>query len=152
MHELKLPSFEFWHIGNIKDEMKPFIKKYKTDKIILKGHKQQNELFKYYSQGSVFVMPSIQEGMANVQLQAMACGLPLICTTNTGGEDIIENGKEGFIIPIRDVNAIKNKIYYLYNNPNISKQMGISAKKKVSSAFTWDEYGNEIVKKYEKIL
>jgi len=116
------------------------------------GHIPQKELYKYYSQGSVFVMPSIEEGLAMVQPQAMACGLPVICTTNTGGEDIIRNGKDGFIIPIRDIEALKEKLVYLYENPEICRQMGQSAKERVKSGFTWDDYGEKIVNEYEKIL
>ena len=152
-YELNLPNAEVWHLGSIKDEIKPYLDKYKTDKWILKGHKPQSELYKYYSQGTLFIMPSIQEGLAMVQAQAMACGLPLICTTNTGGEDLItKNGKEGFIIPIRDVEALKEKILYLYENQNIAKEMGQEAKKTVLDGFTWDDYGEKIVSEYERIL
>jgi glycosyltransferase involved in cell wall biosynthesis len=152
-YELNLPDAEVWHLGKVNDEIKPFLDKYKTDKWILKGHKPQNELYKYYSQGSVFVLPSLEEGLAMVQAQAMACGLPLICTTNTGGEDFIsEDGKEGFVIPIRDVEALKEKILYLYENQDICYEMGQKAKKRISSGFTWDDYGKKIVSEYERIL
>jgi len=152
-YELNLPNVEVWHLGSINDEIKPFLDKYKTDKWILKGHKPQNELYKYYSQGSVFVLPSLEEGLAMVQAQAMACGLPLICTTNTGGEDFIsKNGKEGFVIPIRDVEALKEKILYLYENQDICYQMGQEAKKTISTGYTWDDYGDKIVNKYKEIL
>ncbi|HIE58654.1 MAG TPA: glycosyltransferase, partial [Hydrogenothermaceae bacterium] len=115
--------------------------------------KPQNELYKYYSQGSIFVLPSLEEGFAMVQFQAMACGLPLICTTNTGGEDLItKNGEEGFVIPIRNVEAIKEKILYLYNNQNICKDMGQKAKKKIEKGFSWDDYGNRYIKNLEKIM
>ncbi len=97
-------------------------------------------------------MPSIQEGMAMVQLQAMACGLPLITTTNTGGDDLItRNGEEGFVIPIRDVEAIKEKILYLYENQDIAKEMGEKAKKKVENGFTWDDYGDKYIVNLNKV-
>ncbi len=151
--ELNLPNAEVWHLGRVNNEIKPFLDKYKTDKWILKGHIPQKELYKYYSQGSVFILPSLEEGLAMVQAQAMACGLPLICTTNTGGEDFItKNGEEGFIIPIRDVEALKEKILCLYENQDICKEMGQKAKRRVSSGFTWDDYGDKMVKKYKKIL
>lgn len=149
--ELKLPNAELLLIGRITDEIKPFFKKYEgLFKWIV--FKAQNELNKYYCQGSVFIIASIEEGMAMVQAQAMACGLPLICTTNTGGEDLIENGKEGFVIPIRDVEALKEKILFLYENPEICQQMGLAAGKKVQQQFTWDHYGKKIVQEYERIL
>jgi len=124
----------------------------KNSKITYIGHIPQKELFKYYSQSSVFVIMSIEEGLALVQPQAMACGLPVIYTVNTGGEDIVRDGTDGFVIPIRDVEALKEKILYLYNNPEICRKMGESAKERVSNGFTWDDYGNKIISAYQKVL
>ncbi len=148
--ELNLDNSEFWHIGAIGSEMKPWIDKHKNKKIKYLGSKPQTELFKYYSQGSVFVLPSIQEGLAMVQLQAMACELPLICSTNTGGDDLItEDGKEGFVIPIRDIESIKEKIMYLYENPELCKEMGKNAAKRVKNGFSWEDYGDRY---YDNLL
>lgn len=152
VHELDLPGFEFWHMGGIASEMRPYIEKYRSNKTIFHGHKPQKELYLYYSQGSAFCMPSVQEGLAMVQVQALACGLPLICTTNTGGEDLITDGIEGFVIPIRDVEAIKEKIVYLYEHPDICKAMGSAAQQKVQSGLSWDDYGRHMIKEYERIL
>ena len=58
----------------------------------------------------------------------------------------------GFIIPIRNNNSLKEKLLYFYQNPAICQQMGQSAKKRVSSGFTWDGYGNKIIKAYEHAL
>jgi len=58
-------------------------------------------------------MISLQEWLPMVIPQAMACGLPVICTANTGGEDIVRDGVDGFIIPIRDVEALKQSFFYL---------------------------------------
>jgi len=149
--ELNLPNSELMLIGSLNDEIKPFFKKYKG-KFKWLGHIPQRELYKYYSQGSVFVLNSVEDGFGMVIIQAMACGLPLICTTNTGGEDIIRDAKDGFVIPIRDVETLKEKIFYLYQNPEICRQMGQSAKQRVSSGFTWDDYGDKIIQAYQSIL
>ncbi len=149
--ELKLPNSELFLIGSINNEIKPFFKKYEGGFRYI-GHVPQSELHKYYSQGSVFAMMSIEEGLAMVQPQAMACGLPIICTTNTGGEDIVRDGKDGFIIPIRDTEKLKEKLVYFYENPEIRATMGKSAKERVSSGFTWDDYGLRMIGEYERIM
>ncbi|MEK7144171.1 MAG: glycosyltransferase family 4 protein [Patescibacteria group bacterium] len=149
--ELNLPNSELMLVGAINDEIKPFFKKY-SGKFNYIGKVPQKELYKYYSQSSVFVMMSIEEGLAMVQPQAMACGLPVICTTNTGGEDIVRDGKDGFIIPIRDTEALKEKLVYLYESPKIRESMGQSAKERVSGGFTWDDYGEKMVREYERII
>lgn len=149
--ELNLPNSELMLLGTLNKEMAPFFDRYAgTFRHV--GHVPQRELYKYYSQGSVFVLPSLEEGLAMVQPQAMACGLPVIATTNTGGEDIIRDGVDGFIIPIRNVEKIKEKILYLYEHPEERNKMAISAKERVSSGFTWTDYGNRIVAAYEKTL
>ncbi|MFH1645431.1 MAG: glycosyltransferase family 4 protein [Candidatus Omnitrophota bacterium] len=149
--ELDLENAELMLIGGITDEIRPFFKKF-AGKFKWVGIKPQSELYKYYSQGSLFVMPSIEEGLAMVQAQAMACGLPLLCTTNTGGEDLIREGTDGFVVPIRDVGALKEKILLMYENPLRCKEMGQSAKHRVKKEFSWQEYGQRIVSVYSKIL
>ena len=149
--ELNLPNSELLLMGALTDEIKPFLKKYKGSFNCI-GHKQQSELYKYYSQGSVFVMPSIEEGLARVLPQAMSCGLPIIATPNTGSEDIIRDNIDGFIIPIRNTEKLKEKILYLYENPEICKTMGQSAKERVSNGFTWDDYGDKMIKEYSRII
>ncbi len=149
--ELQLSNAELILIGSMNDEMKPFLEKYKGTYNWI-GHKPQSELYQYYSKGSVFILPSLEEGLAMVQLQAMACGLPIICTTNTGGEDIVRDGIDGFIIPIRDVEELKEKIVYLYEHPDICREMGQSAKTRVQNGFTWDDYGKKMIAAYQKII
>ena len=151
--ELDIEGAELWLIGGIDPTMKSYIQGFLSDNIIYKGSFPQSELYTLYSQGSVFCMPSIQEGMAMVQLQAMACGLPLICSEATGGEDILSgDGEEGFVVPIRSISALKEKILYLYNNPKICTAMGNKAKARVSSGFTWDDYGDRALKNYKYVL
>jgi len=151
-YELNLLDTELWLIGTMSEDIIPFLKKYNNGRILCKGPYPQKELYKYYSQGSVFILMSIEEGFSNVIVQAMACGLPAICTTNTGGEDIIRNGIDGFIIPIRNVDALKEKIVYLYRYPQVSKEMGKQARKRVESSFTWQHYGDRIIEIYRRIL
>ncbi len=150
--ELNLPDAELWLIGKISEEIRPFLRKYDNGKVFCMGPFIQNQMYRYYSQGSVFILMSIEEGLAVVQLQAAACGLPIICTTNTGGEDIVRDGIDGFVIPIRDVAALKQKLAYLYKNPGICLDMGRSILKRVSDNFTWDSYGENIVKSYRNVL
>jgi glycosyltransferase involved in cell wall biosynthesis len=149
--ELRLSRAELWLIGSISDSMKPFLKKY-TGNYTWLGHKPEKELYRFYSQGSVFVIPTLQEGLAMVQVQAMACGLPVISTTNSGGEDIIDEGKEGFIIPICDLDSLKERLSYLYQNQEICREMGAAALAKAKDKFSWDDYGDVIIEKYRRIV
>ncbi|MBD1152592.1 glycosyltransferase family 4 protein [Pelagibacterales bacterium SAG-MED22] len=151
-YELNLSNCELWHLGNLSKDIKPFLKKYKHPNWIFKGHQPQKELYKFYSQGNVFVFPSLQDGFGMVVPQAMACGLPVVCTTNTGAGDLIMDGEEGFVIPTQNVEKIKEKINYLYSNRDKCNEMGQKAKKKVSTNFTWDDYGKRYINNLKEII
>lgn len=149
--ELKLPNAELCLVGRQLDEVKPFFDQYRGSYRWL-GQQPQAELSRFYSQGSVFVLMSIEEGLAMVLAQAMACGLPIICTPNTGGEDIVRDGVDGFIVPPRDVEALREKLTFLYEHPEALARMSQSAQERVKTGFSWDDYGTKMIKAYQKIL
>ena len=152
-NDLNLKNSELLIIGNIDNELIPKIKKYFLNKkIIFKKPVRQFELSKYYSISNIFVTCSLEEGLSMVQLQAMACFLPIICTKNSGGEEIVDHNVNGYIVPTRDINILKKKILFLYNNPSVCKEMGIEAEKKVRNNFSWEIYGKNVIQTYQKIL
>jgi glycosyltransferase involved in cell wall biosynthesis len=149
--ELKLPNSELLLIGPVTDEIRPFLARY-AGTYRRMDYQPLDRLHEVYSQGSVFAIASIEEGLALVQAQAMACGLPLVATTNTGAEDIARDGVDGFIVPIRDVEALKLRLAQLHESPGMRAQMGESARRRVSTGFTWDDYGGRMIAAYERIL
>lgn len=151
-YELNLPDAELWLVGSLDSELEPFLAKYQSDRIILKGKQPQNQLHWFYSQCSVFCIASIEDGLAMVIPQAMACGLPIIYTTNTGGEDIVRDGVDGFCVPIRDVEALKEKILFFYENPEQQTEMGNSALAQARKSLSWGDYGQRIVNAYSELL
>jgi glycosyltransferase involved in cell wall biosynthesis len=106
----------------------------------------------YYSQGSVFVLPSIEEGLALVLSQAMACGLPIIATPNTGAEELITDGREGFIIEARSPQAIQEKIIFLYERPDIRDEMARAALARSNHLGGWESYGKKMMDVYSIAL
>jgi glycosyltransferase involved in cell wall biosynthesis len=151
-NELKLPGAELWLIGSLTEEIRPILQRFASSHIRHLGPFPEPELHKYYSQGSVFCLNSIEDGFGMVLVQAMACGLPVITTTNTGGADAVREGRDGFIIPIRDVAALKEKILYFYENPEAGRSMGEAARERVQAGFTWAEYGARIIAGYRRVL
>ncbi len=92
----------------------------------------------------VFVLPSIVEGRALVQQEALACGLPLIVTANAGGEDLIEEEATGFLVPIRSPERIAERISWLADHREILAGMRSRAREKAAE-YTWERYGEKIV-------
>ena len=92
----------------------------------------------------ILVLPSIVEGCALVQQEALSCGLPIMITRNTGGEDLIDEEKTGFLVPIRQPSKIAEKLEWLLDNKSALTEMGISSKKK-SLKYMWSAYANAIL-------
>jgi glycosyltransferase involved in cell wall biosynthesis len=151
-YELDLPDSELWLIGSMDDGVVQYFKKYNNGRVMHKGPYLQSELYKYYSQGSIFSINSVEEGLGMVVLQAMACGLPVLCSDNTGGKDFITPGIDGFVVPTGDVEVLKEKILYFYENLELCKVMGKAALEKVASGFSWDDYGKRYLENLKQII
>jgi glycosyltransferase involved in cell wall biosynthesis len=87
----------------------------------------------------VFVFPSLFEGFGLVLLEAMAMGLPIITTAHTAGPDLIDEGVEGFIVPIRSAEAIAEKLELLRSDRALSEEIGKKARAR-AALFTWERY------------
>jgi alpha-maltose-1-phosphate synthase len=108
-------------------------------------------LNQYYTAANVLVFPSLVEGFGLVLLEAMACGIPVITTTNTAGPDILTDGVEGFIVPIRDVEALKEKLEWCYRHPHSLAEMGRAARRKAEQ-LTWGLYRQKLTTRVQEIL
>ena len=151
--ELNLDDSRLLMVGNIEKELFPFLKPFFFNpNIIFQKHVNQKKLRSFYNNSNLFVTSSLEEGLAVVQIQAMACGLPLICTPNSGGEELIEEGKNGFVCPIRDKDYLKNKIIYFYNNREKLKIFGKNSNYKAKNYFSWDKYSQDIYEEYKKLI
>ena len=152
-NELNLDDSKLLMVGNIEKELFPFLKPFFLNpNIIFQKHVNQKKLRSFYNNSNLFVTSSLEEGLAVVQIQAMACGLPLICTPNSGGEELIEEGKNGFVCPIRDKDYLKNKIIYFYNNREELKIFGKNSNYKAKNYFSWDKYSQDIYEEYKKLI
>lgn len=92
----------------------------------------------------LLVLPSIVEGRALVQQEAMACGLPVIATRNAGADDLITDGETGFLVPIRSPEALAEKISWCASNREATYGMGIAAQSRAAQ-LTWRGYGEKVL-------
>jgi glycosyltransferase involved in cell wall biosynthesis len=99
----------------------------------------------------VLVLPSIEDGFGLVMAEAMACGCPVIASTNTGGADLFADGKEGFLVPIRDPQAIADKMQTLVDDPALRGRMSAAARSRVSQIGGWSDYGDRWVDLLEQL-
>ncbi len=149
--KLKLPNAELVFIGSLSEEMVPILKKYEGLYKNL-GTLSHKEIVENLSRSSVFVMTSVEEGCAFAPIEAMSCGVPVILSTNTGSGELVTEGKEGFIIPIRQPDVLAEKILQLYNDREMAAGMGKNARKLATSSLNWEQYATQLISVYEKIL
>lgn len=149
---LDLPNSELWLIGPRTGDTDTILARYDSPRIQVKGVYREWDLHKAYSQGSMFCLPSIEEGLAMVQAQAMACGLPLVCTEAAGGQAFVRDGEDGFVIPMRSADAIAEKISLFHADQDRARAMGESARKRISENFTWHHYGDRIEAAYQGLI
>ena len=145
-------DIELLCVGDIDPEITDIVKNFKKNpKITFLDAQKQKNLIKYYNSSDIFILPSIEEGLAMVQLQALACGVPVISTKNSGAEDIIKEQVNGMTIEPFSSNDIKKKIIYFIDNKNL---LGKYSDKALESSknFTWEIYSKKLIKIYEDIL
>ncbi len=99
----------------------------------------RSELYSLFRKVSVLVLPSLCEGFAFVILEAMANGLPVITTPNSGCDKFVEDGVNGWIVPIRDVNALAGRMQECLDRPERLREMGEASRRK-AAAWTWSDY------------
>lgn len=144
-------KIELWLVGPVQADAAPFLRKY-SDVITFVGRKSPAEIHTLLQQSDVMVLASVEEGLARAILEAMAVGLPVIVTPNTGGDDVIIDGTNGIIVPIRDSLAITDRLQELLDSPDLRESMGIQARTTVVEGFTWAHYGARTVEAYKALV
>jgi alpha-maltose-1-phosphate synthase len=106
-------------------------------------HVARRELPELYADADAFVLPSLVEGFALTALEAMACGLPVVVSTHTFGRDLIADGLDGFVVPIRDTSALTERLAALASSRDLRESMGRAARQRAEE-FTWTKYGDTV--------
>ncbi len=97
------------------------------------------DLIALYRSHHLFAMPSLVEGFGLVYQEALAEGLPVLCTTNTGGADIITHGQEGFVIPPGNAEAIADCIDHCLSGVELLPRMSDRARQN-ARVWTWERF------------
>jgi glycosyltransferase involved in cell wall biosynthesis len=117
----------FRMVGNIRLPEAP--RRELAETVELVGSVPRGDILKHFSWADVFLLPSICEGSATAVYEAMATGLPIVCTPNTGS--IVRHEVDGFIVPLRDVDAIVRALDALANDRDMREVLGRNARSRV---------------------
>jgi len=123
------------------------------DSVFLLGHvHQRTRLISYYQHCMMYVHPSHYEGLPTSLLEAMACGRPVIAAAVSGNLDIIENQKNGLLVPPHQPEQLADAILNLIAKPTLAQQMGIEARATVCNHYSWDVVGKRYLQEYQVLL
>lgn len=123
--------------------------RYAFPNVHLVGVVSQDELKEYLKNADIYVFPSLCEGCAQSGMEALAAGLPVITTRESGLP--IEHGQTGFVIPSKNELAIADAVVNMMADSALRYRIGRNAAE-MMTRYTWDNYAKEVCKLYESLL
>lgn len=144
---LSLPNAELVLIGPMADGSE-LLEEYK-DLYSYHPFMHHEALANAYRNADVFVFPSYLDSWAQTVVEAMACGTPAIVSEHTGAKDAVKQGG-GFVVPVGDIAALKEKMLYCYQNPEEVKDLGKTAAK-IATQYTTENYHQQVIEAVNKI-
>jgi len=151
-NRLALPNAELLLVGEIKPEMNSLLRRYADSAVRLTGVVTSRRLVDLYRDSDVFVFPSVNEGLAQVLLEAMSSGLPVIASDHSGADDLVTEGTEGLILPVRNVDRLSEAISWCYRHRDETLAMGRAARVKIESQFTLEHYNQRQIDLYKSLV
>lgn len=112
------------------EELKPYI-----DDGSVEYFGEQDDVYPYLAQCTVFVLPSYREGTPKSVLEAMACGKAIVTTDAPGCRETVTDGVNGFLVPVKNCDALVEKMLLLYGKPSMCERMGKESRRIVEQKF-----------------
>ncbi|CAF0694360.1 glycosyltransferase family 4 protein [Candidatus Methylacidithermus pantelleriae] len=147
---LGLKNAELLFFGTVDHEMVPVLERYRGQ-FRHGGSCSFDQVNEVYNRASVFALASIEDGFSLAVLEAMASGLPVIVTENTGAADMVDPGVNGFVVPIRSPERIGEAIEKLYRDPDRRRWMGENAARKAREKMSWEAYARRLIEWYKRV-
>lgn len=147
VRRLKLPNSELVLVGRIVGSaaaLAPYADVFRHVR-----HVPYHEVHRLFADADLFVYPSLHEGSAFATYEALASGLPVIATPNTGS--VVRDGVDGYLVPPRDVEALMARIERLYRDPTLRAQMAAQARERALE-FTWAAYRERLADLFDGFI
>jgi glycosyltransferase involved in cell wall biosynthesis len=144
-----IPDAELILIGGA-DEFGRELLRDLPDNVTHMGYVSWPMLQSRFDVADVFLFPSLAEGSALVNYQALASGLPVITTPNAGS--VVRDGVDGFLVPARDVSALTNRMRQISADADLRLQLGANAAARIANGFTWTHYRARVAAVYNALV
>lgn len=121
------------------------------DKVVFLGAVPHDKVLEHYQKANVFVLPSLNEGMSNTMLEALACGLPIVATDTGGTKEMVRDGQNGLIVKMKDSHDLVEKIEKIMLDQQLEKKMGATSRL-MAEQLSWGKVAGQYVDLYEKTI
>lgn len=149
-------NVEFWIVGGL-DDHPDAITKEEMDAVCdgryIKWLGRRENVKETLRQCHIFAFPSYyMEGLPKSLIEACAIGRPIITTDNIGCKDVVSDGENGFLVPVKDATALAHKIKVLIDNPELRLKMGLAAREKAEKEFSVDDVIKKHLEIYQELV
>ena len=134
--------------GSARPALESLVKERGLDgKVIFLGRIPREETASYYQEASLFVLPSLNEGMSNAMLEALATGLPIVATPTGGTAELVVEGKNGMVIPEKSVTALVEAIEFFLKDEKRVSDFGAESRRR-AEVQSW----GTVAQNFERVL
>ena len=140
LHDLRELKWELTIVGDgvLRDDLHASVDQFNiTERVHFVGWQRDDDLVRHYRRANLFVLPSRHEGMPNVILEAMACGLPVIASNIPGNEELVLYETTGLLVPSEDIASLRSALRVLIQDPEQRKLYGEASHRRVIANYTW---------------
>jgi len=109
-------------------------------------------LITLYQHAAAFALPSDEEGLGVVLLEAMGCGIPVVSTRSGGPDGIISDGTDGFLVPLDDAPALSDRLARLCSDEELNRSMGLAARGTVERRYAEEVAGEAFVDMWDRLV
>jgi len=138
-------------VGPVEDGFQDFLRRETSGAVTIRGQVAGEALPAIYARARIFCLPSLEEGMPLVLLQAMAAGLAVVVTKAASG-GIVEQSGAGIVVPPGDAEAISEALGRLIKDPDLAREMGRAGRRAVQAGYGWQDYANRAIAAYRNLL
>ena len=146
-----LPDAELFCIGGYKDDFAKEQCRWEGT-FVLHDKLTHAEIAELLRSSTAFLLPSLEEGFARVISEAMAVGLPIIASYESGASTVVRDGEEGYIIRPQDIDALAEVMIRVATDRELNERMGEASYQKGSVSNTWLDYGDRLLAEYQRRL
>lgn len=153
--QLEVGEFELDLVGE--GEQRPVLERMVSElgltrQVHFVGWVAREHIVDHYRRADIFVTATTWEGMPNTVLEAMACGLPIVGSQASGLRDLVRDGVNGYLVPLKDPDALAEALARLIDNGYERRRMGRESRRLAEREFAWEYIAEQYVRVYEQVL